>query len=107
MSSSIVKAHGGSKDIISAQRGEGIVLGGIITDTMANSPKQVKEAHLDRLITQTTGIPREKPVMEGVLESTIPEHMKIVPEYHKVAKHEIGKTQAKRMGQVPYAGKMY
>lgn len=106
MSSSIVKAHGGSRDII-GQKGEGIVLGGIIHNTMMNAPRDVKEKHIDRLITQTTGIPREKPVMEGVIASTIPKHMKDVPEIHKVASHEVGKTKTKRMGQVPYAGKMY
>lgn len=106
MSSSIVKAHGGSKNIIGS-KGESITLGGILHDTTKNSQKDVREKHLDRLITQTTGIPREKPIMEGVLASTIPEHMKDVPELHKLAKHEVGKTQAKRMGQVPYAGKHY
>ena len=107
MSSSIVKAHGGSKNMVSAQKGEAIVLGGIIHDTKAHMPRDVKEAHLDRLITNTTGIPREKPIMEGVLASTIPSHMKAVPEFHKVPKHDVGKTKSKRMGQVPYAGPKY
>ena len=102
----MVKAHGGSRDII-GQKGEGIVLGGIIHDTMANSPRDVREKHLDRLIAQTTGILREKPIMDGVIASTIPKHMKDVPEIHKVPSHEVGKTKSKRMGQVPYAGKHY
>lgn len=106
MSSSIVKAHGGSRDII-GQKGEGIVLGGILKNTMMNVPMDAKEKHLDRLITQTTGMPAMKPVMEGVIDSTIPKHMKDVPEIHKVSAHDIGKTKTKRMGQVPYAGKMY
>ena len=96
MSSALITAHGGSG-----------TMSGIIKDTMVNSPKDVKEKHLDRLISQTTGIPREKPIMDGILASTVPQHMKDVPEYHKVPKSEIGKTQAKRMGQVPYAGKKY
>lgn len=103
----MVKAHGGSKDMVSAQKGESIVLGGILKDTMMNTPRDVKEKHLDRLISQTTGLPREKPIMEGVIDSTIPKHMKDVPELHKLAHHEVGKTHSKRMGQVPYAGKMY
>lgn len=104
MSSSIVKAHGGSRDILGAR---GQVVGGILTNTMQNSPKDVKEKHLDRLISQTTGTPMGKPIMDGIIDSTIPMHMKDVPELHKVAKGEQGKTHAKRMGQVPYQGKMY
>jgi hypothetical protein len=102
----MIKAHGGSKNIVGS-KGEGIVLGGILKDTMMNAPRDIKEKHLDRLITQTTGLPREKPIMEGVIDSTVPKHMKAVPEYHKIATHEVGKTKAKRMGQVPYAGKQY
>lgn len=104
MSSSLVMAHGGSRDI-TGQKGQ--IIGGIIKDTMVNSPRDVKEKHLDRLIAETTGLPREKPIMDGILASTIPEHMKDVPELHKVAKHDVGKTQAKTMGQVPYQGKHY
>lgn len=101
----MVKAHGGPKNMVSM--GGGLILGGLITDTTENSPKAVHMKGLSRLISETTGIPREKPIMEGVLTSTIPEHMKISPELHKVPAREVGKTQAKRMGQVPYGGKMY
>jgi len=94
----MIKAHGGSQNV---------VLGGILKDTQMNTPRDVKEKHLDRLIAQTTGLPREKPIMDGIIASTIPKHMKDVPELHKMASHEVGKTQSKRMGQVPYAGKMY
>ena len=107
MSSSMVKAHGGSKNIVSAQRGEAIVLGGIVTNTMVNTPKDVHMRGLDRLVSNTTGIPRNEPVMEGVIASTVPAHMKDTPEYHKVPAHEQGKTKAMRMGQVPYAGPKY
>ena len=107
MSSAMVKAHGGSKNIVSAQRGEGIMLGGIISKTTTGMPKDVHMRGLNRLISQTTGIPREKPIMEGVIASTIPTHMKDTPEIHKVPAAEVGKTKPKREGQVPYAGKMY
>lgn len=103
----MVKAHGGSKNIVSAQRGEAIVLGGIVDKTTTGVTKDVHMRGLSRLVSQTTGVPREEPIMEGVLASTIPAHMKDVPELHKVPKHEIGKTKPKREGQVPYAGKMY
>lgn len=103
----MVKAHGGSKNIVSAQKGEAIVLGGIVSNTTGRMQKDVHMRGLDRLISQTTGVPREEPVMEGVIASTIPTHMKDVPELHKVSAKEVGKTKAKRMGQVPYGGKMY
>jgi hypothetical protein len=75
--------------------------------TTKNTPEDVHMRGLSRLIANTTGIVQEKPIMSGVIASTVPTHMKSVPEYHKVPKHDVGKTQAKRMGQVPYAGKMY
>ena len=107
MSAKMVRAHGGSKNIVSAQRGEAIVLGGIVQNTMANTPKDVHMRGLDRLISQTTGIPREEPIMDGVIAATVPADRKDTPEVHKVPKHEQGKTEAKRMGQVPYAGSKY
>lgn len=107
MSASMVKAHGGSKNIVSAQRGEAIVLGGIITNTTQGISRDVHMRGLDRLISQTTGIVREKPIMDGVITSTVPADRRDTPEYHKVAKHEQGKTQAMRLGQVPYAGPKY
>jgi len=107
MSAAMVKAHGGSKNFVSAQKGEALMLGGIVSKTTTGVPQDVHMRGLSRLISQTTGIPRKEPVMEGVLESTIPEHMRPVPEYHAVPKHEQGKTKAMRMGQVPYAGPKY
>jgi len=103
----MVKAHGGSKNIVSAQKGEALVLGGIVQNTTGNMDKDVHMRGLSRLVAQTTGIPREKPIMEGVIASTIPEHMKAVPEIHKVPAKEVGKTKAMRMGQVPFQGPKY
>lgn len=107
MSSALVKAHGGSKMLQSAEGGGSLTLGGILHKTTANTPKDAHMKDLSRLVANTTGVPREKPIMAGVIASTIPTHMKAVPEYHKVPAHDVGKTKAKRMGQVPYAGKMY
>ena len=104
MSSAMIQAHGGSKDII-GQKGE--VVSGILRDTMQNAPRDIKEKHLDRLISQTTGVPKGKTLMEGVIDSTIPKHMKDVPELKKLSSHDVGKTKAKRMGQVPYSGPKY
>lgn len=103
----MVKAHGGSKSMVSAQKGEAMMLGGIVSKTTTGVQKDVHMRGLSRLVSQTTGVPRQEPVMEGVIESTIPAHMRPVPEYHSVPKGEVGKTKAKRMGQIPYQGPKY
>lgn len=102
MSSAMVMAHGGSKTIVSTQRKGSLVLGGIIKDTTENSPKAVHMKSLENLIAQTTGIPRERPIMEGVIASTVPVHMKDVPELHPV--HEKDMTASKMASGTPYAG---
>ncbi len=102
MSSAMVRAHGGSKDIVSSQRGGGIVLSGILHDTTMNSPKAVHMKSLEKLVAQTTGVPRERPIMEGVIAVTVPAHMKAVPELQPV--HEMDKTASKMASGVPYAG---
>lgn len=79
----------------------------IIHDTMRNAPVDVKEKHLAGLVAKTTGTQMGSPVMSGVLEHTVPAGRRDVPEIHKVMKHDVGKTQTKRMGQVPFAGRMY
>lgn len=78
----MIRAHGGSKDIVSTQREGGLILSGILTDTMVNSPKAVHMKSLENLVANTTGVPRERPVMEGVIASTVPAHMRDVPELH-------------------------
>jgi hypothetical protein len=107
MSSKLVKAHGGSKMLQSVEGGGSLTLGGLVMKTTKNVQQDVHMRELSRLIANTTGVPSEKPIMSGVIASTIPMHMKSVPEYHKVPSAEVGKTKAKRMGQVPFAGKMY
>jgi hypothetical protein len=104
MSAAMVKAHGGSKDLVTSSGS--MAMSGIIRDTMVGAPTDIKEKHLDRLISRTTGVPMNKPVMDGVIQKTTSGGSD-VPEYHKVPAKEVGKTQAKRMGQVPYAGKKY
>jgi hypothetical protein len=103
----MVKAHGGSRMIQSVEGGGSLVMSGILQNTMANVPKDIHMKGLCRLISNTTGVPKEEPLMEGVISATVPASMKSVPEYHKVPEHDQGKTQAKRMGQVPYSGKKY
>lgn len=88
--------------MVSTQRKGGLILSGIVSDTMANSPKAMHMKSLEKLVAQTTGVPRERPMMEGVIASTIPAHMKDVPELHPV--HETNKTVSKMASGVPYAG---
>ena len=78
----MIRAHGGSKDLVSAQRGGGLILSGILKDTTMNSPAAVHMKSLEKLISNTTGILREKPVMDGVLTATVPSGMRDVPELH-------------------------
>lgn len=103
MSSAMVRAHGGSKDIVSSARGGGIVLSGILHDTTMNSPKVVHMKSLENLVAQTTGIPRERPIMEGVIAATVPAHMKATPELMPM--HEKDATASKMASGVPYVGK--
>lgn len=103
----MIKAHGGSRMLESVEGGGSLMKSGIIHDTKKNSPMDVHMRGLSRVIANTTGVPREKPIMEGVIASTVPEHMRAVPEYHKVPAHDVGKTKTKRMGQVAYAGPKY
>lgn len=98
----MIRAHGGSKDIVSAQRGEGIVLSGILHDTTMNSPKAAHMKSLEKLVAQTTGVPRERPIMEGVIASTVPAHMRDVPELQPV--HEKNMTVSKMAVGGTYAG---
>ena len=105
MSAFMVTAHGGPKNVKS-QKGESVRIGGILEDTMMNTPREAKMRNIAGLLQQTTGVPRGEPVMEGVLAKTTPA-TPAVPEFHKLPKGEVGKTKAKRLGQVPYNGPKY
>ena len=97
-------AHGGPKAMVSTQRKGSLVLSHIVKDTMAGSPQAVHMRNMEGLISQTTGIPRERPIMEGVIASTVPTHMRDVPELHPVPKSEIGKTDSKMAVGRSYPG---
>jgi hypothetical protein len=98
----MVRAHGGSKDIVSSQRGGGVILSGILKDTTMNSPKAVHMKSLEKLIGQTTGVPRERPIMDGVIAATVPSGMRDTPEMMPV--HEKDMTASKMASGVPYTG---
>lgn len=102
MSSAMVKAHGGSKDIVSSARGGGVILSGILKDTTMNSPKAVAMKSLEKLVAQTTGVPRERPIMDGVIASTVPAGMRDTPEM--MPNHERDMTASKMASGVPYTG---
>lgn len=95
-------AHGGPRSMVSTQRKGSLVLSHIIKDTMVGSPKAVHMRGMDGLISQTTGIPRERPIMEGVIASTVPAHMKDVPELMPV--HESDKTASKMASGATFSG---
>ena len=102
MSSAMVRSHGGSKDIVASQRGGGIILGGILRDTTMNSPKAVHMKSLEKLIGQTTGVPRERPIMEGVIAATVPSMMRDTPEL--MPNHDKNMTDSKMAVGGSYAG---
>ena len=83
--------------MVSTQRKGSLVLSHIVKDTMVGSPKAVHMKSLEGLVSQTTGIPRERPIMEGVIAATVPTHMRDTPELHAVPESEQGKTDS-RMG---------
>lgn len=86
------------------EHGQGKTMGGIISKTTTGVDMPVHMKRLDRLISNTTGVPRGSTMMEGVLASTIPAHMKSVPELHKVPAREVGKTDSKMAVGTPYSG---
>lgn len=98
----MVRAHGGSKDVVSSARGGGVVLAGILKDTTMNSPRAVHMKSLEKLIGQTTGVPREKPIMDGVIASTVPSGMRDMPEL--MPNHEKNMTDSKMAVGGTYAG---
>lgn len=98
----MVRAHGGSKDVVASARGGGIVLAGILKDTTMNSPKVVHMRSLENLISNTTGVPREKPLMDGVIASTVPSHMKDVPELQP--NRDMNKSDSKMSVGGTYSG---
>ena len=80
---------------------------GIIQKTIFNE-KSVHMSGLEKMIVERTGLPAGTPTMEGIIANTkAGRSEKKVPELHKVAVGHVGKTKAKRMGQIPYAGPLY
>jgi hypothetical protein len=105
MSASIIRAHGGSKDLL-GKKGQIVSPSLFVTDTKVGKMKSASDAHLGYLITNTTGEPQGSPVMHGVLTSTKQGLKDMdVPELHKSGNK--GKTQPKKQGMVPFSGPKY
>ena len=93
-------ARGGPK-AMTARKGT-LVLSHIVKDTMVNAPQAVHMRGMEGLVANTTGIPSGRPVMEGVLMSTVPASMKDTPELMPV--HEKDATASKMAVGRTFAG---
>lgn len=102
MSAAMIKSHGGSDSIVSTQRKGGLILSGIVQDTMANTPKNVHMRSLENMVSQTTGVPRAESVMDGVISATVPADRRSSPELQPM--HGKDKTASKMSVGIPYAG---
>ena len=105
MSEFMIRAHGGG-DVSRTQRGGAVATGMLVTDTMAGSDRPVHMKQLEYLVSNTTGVPMESAVLEGVLTNTLQE----VPTGHMATSgvmpsHQRFATAPKMpvYGQVPYA----
>lgn len=78
----------------------------IISDTKVGVRKVMKPVHLEGLIVKTTGDIARMPVVAGVITQTTRGAGSVKDSVMKHDGMEI-KTQPKRYGQVPYAGKKY
>ena len=105
MSEFMIRAHGGG-DVTRTQRGGAVATGMLVSDTMANSERPVHMKQLDFLVSNTTGVPLESAVLDGVLTNTLQD----VPSGHMatsgVMPSHLRFATAPKMpvyGQVPYA----
>lgn len=102
----MIRAHGGG-DTARIQRGGAVATGMLVQDTMAGIQKPVHMRELEYLVSNTTGIAMESPVLEGVLTATnqgIP-YAQAGATMPLMASHEKFATapQMKVYGQVPFA----
>jgi len=106
MSQFMLRAHGGG-DVAREQRGGAVATGMLVHDTQVGVRRPVHMRELEYLVSNTTGVPMESPVLDGVLTSTV----QAVPFAQRgassavMASHEKFATAPKMAvyGQVPYA----
>lgn len=105
MSEYMISAHGGGK-VARTQRDGAVSTGMLVRDTTMNTPKSIHMKQLDFLVSNTTGVPRNSAVLDGVLSDTTQGSITGHKATSEVMKsHEHFATQPGRMsfGQVPYA----
>lgn len=105
MSQYMIRAHGGG-DVSRTQRGGGVATGMLVSDTMAGSDSPVHMKQLEFLVSNTTGVPLESAVLDGVLMNTLQDvptgHMAtsgVMPSHLKFATSYAAPVH----GQVPFA----
>ena len=108
MSEYMVKAHGGGK-VATTQRQGGVSTGMLVENTMAGVRDPVHMKQLDYLVSNTTGVPRNTAVLDGVLQDTTQgaatgHHA--TSEVMKSHEHFATKQGPMGYGQVPYAEAM-
>lgn len=78
----------------------------IVTDTKVGVRKVVAPQHLEGLVMKTTGDAARMPVLAGIITQTTRGAGGVKDSVMKHDGYDV-KTQPKRYGQVPYAGKKY
>jgi hypothetical protein len=66
----MIRSHGGG-DVAREQRGGAVATGMLVSDTMTGMRMPVHMKNLEYLVSNTTGVPLESPVLEGVLTATV------------------------------------
>lgn len=102
----MIRSHGGG-DTTRVQRGGAVATGMIVEDTMAGVRPAVHMKDLEYLVSNTTGVPMESTVLEGVLTQTTQgvayathgATMPLMMSHEKFA----SAPQMAVYGQVPYA----
>ena len=107
----MVKAHGGGKAAETTRMGA-VAVGSILHDTTINSPRPAHMKHLDMLVSNTTGVAYESPILEGVLTSTKQgtgmgddARTGVVPSHGEFK--TVAAMPRSGFGQVPYADAKY
>lgn len=105
MSEFMIQNHGGGK-AARTQRSGAVSFEHIVRDTTAHSPHPVHMKQLDYIVSNTTGVAMESPVLEGVLQDTTHGSATghhATSELMKSHEHFATKVGPMSYGQVPYA----
>jgi len=108
MSQYMISAHGGGK-VARTQRDGSISTGMLVENTMAGVREPVHMKQMDFLVSNTTGVPRNSSVLDGVLQDTTTGSATghhATSEVMKSHEHFATKQGPMGYGQVPYAEAM-